>query len=82
MATVHLLVPDQLNTYDVLCSDAVIFTEGALASGLLPYRAAIGHDIPMIMLSNATYTAYDANNAAGWSQAISVGLLRVGQKRQ
>jgi large subunit ribosomal protein L4 len=28
---VHLLVPDQLNTYDVLCSDDVIFTEGALA---------------------------------------------------
>lgn len=47
-----------------------------LASGLLPYRAAIGHRIPMIMLSNATYTAYDANNAAGWSHAISVGLLR------
>jgi large subunit ribosomal protein L4 len=34
LATVHLLVPDQLNTYDVLCSDAVVFTEGALASFL------------------------------------------------
>ncbi len=31
VANVHLLVPDQLNTYDVLCSDVVIFTEGALA---------------------------------------------------
>ena len=29
---VHLLVSDQLNTYDVLCSDAVVFTEGALAA--------------------------------------------------
>jgi large subunit ribosomal protein L4 len=29
---VHLLVPDQLNTYDVLCSDDVVFTEGALAA--------------------------------------------------
>jgi large subunit ribosomal protein L4 len=27
---VHLLVPDQLNTYDVLVSDDVIFTQGAL----------------------------------------------------
>jgi large subunit ribosomal protein L4 len=27
---VHLLVPDQLNTYDVLVSDDVVFTEGAL----------------------------------------------------
>ena len=28
------------------------------------------------MLSNATYTAYDSVNAAGWSHAISVTLLR------
>jgi len=31
---VHLLVPGQLNTYDVLCSDDVVFTEGALAAFL------------------------------------------------
>jgi large subunit ribosomal protein L4 len=28
----HLLWPDQLNTYDVLCADAVVFTKGALAA--------------------------------------------------
>ncbi len=28
--TVHLLTADQLNTYDVLCSDDVVFTRGAL----------------------------------------------------
>ncbi|HEX6655554.1 MAG TPA: glycoside hydrolase family 3 N-terminal domain-containing protein [Candidatus Limnocylindria bacterium] len=44
--------------------------------GLTPYRTAIGNGIPMIMLSNATYTAYDRFRAAGWSNAISVGLLR------
>jgi large subunit ribosomal protein L4 len=27
---VHVLEPTQLNTYDVLCSDEVVFTEGAL----------------------------------------------------
>jgi beta-N-acetylhexosaminidase len=48
----------------------------ALAPGLRPYKRAIGHGIPMIMLSNATYTAYDDRNAAGWSRAISDGLLR------
>ena len=32
--SVHLLVPGQLNTYDVLVSDDVIFTEGALAEFL------------------------------------------------
>ena len=26
---VHVLVPDQLNTYDVLCADDVVFTKGA-----------------------------------------------------
>jgi large subunit ribosomal protein L4 len=31
---VHLLVSDQLNTYDVMCSDDVIFTTGALEAFL------------------------------------------------
>ncbi len=34
VARVHPLACDQLNTYDVLCSDDVIFTEGALAEFL------------------------------------------------
>src|SRR4051794_4820194 len=34
VAEVHLLAPDQLNTYDVLVSDDVVFTEGALAAFL------------------------------------------------
>ncbi len=29
---VHVIAPDQLNTYDVLCSDDVVFTAGALAA--------------------------------------------------
>jgi large subunit ribosomal protein L4 len=32
--SVHVIAPDQLNTYDVLVSDDVVFTEGALASFL------------------------------------------------
>ncbi|MGN6686599.1 MAG: 50S ribosomal protein L4 [Actinomycetales bacterium] len=31
---VHVLVPDQLNTYDVLVSDDVVFTQGALEAFL------------------------------------------------
>jgi large subunit ribosomal protein L4 len=34
LTQVHLLFVDQLNTYDVLCSDDIVFTEGALASFL------------------------------------------------
>ena len=57
---------------------AVMITasRSTLAPGLAPYQKAIGHVIPMIMLSNATYTAYDGVNAAGWSHAVSVDLLR------
>lgn len=32
VAGVHALVADQLNTYDVLCSDDIVFTSGALES--------------------------------------------------
>jgi beta-N-acetylhexosaminidase len=48
----------------------------ALAPGLIPYHNAIANHIPLIMLSNATYPAYDAVNAAGWSRAIGTTLLR------
>jgi large subunit ribosomal protein L4 len=34
VAQVHLIAPDQLNTYDVLVSDDVVFTEGALGTFL------------------------------------------------
>jgi beta-N-acetylhexosaminidase len=61
-------------------TDAYVVTitasKTALAPGLRPYQTAIGHDIPLIMLSNATYTAYDSIHAAGWSPAIAVTLLR------
>jgi beta-N-acetylhexosaminidase len=44
-----------------------------LAPGLAPYR---GTTVPLVMLSNAIYDAYDRTNAAGWSRAIATGLLR------
>ena len=36
---VHLLAPDQLNTYDVLVNDDVVFTEGALSAFLAGPRS-------------------------------------------
>ncbi|WP_131748555.1 50S ribosomal protein L4 [Frankia sp. Cppng1_Ct_nod] len=39
---VHLLDPGQLNTYDVLVSDDVVFTEGALAAFLARAQAPAG----------------------------------------
>jgi beta-N-acetylhexosaminidase len=61
-------------------TDSSVVTIGAsraaLAPGLIPYRHAIAQGIPMIMLSNATYSAYDRSHAAGWSPAIVGTLLR------
>lgn len=55
----------------------IFATKAELAPGLQPYTLAISSQpIPMIMLSNATYDAYDPNNGAGWSRAISHTLLR------
>src|SRR4029077_19298474 len=48
----------------------------ALAPGLQPYRTAIAPGIPLIMLSKPTYSTYDPADAAGWSRAIGVTLLR------
>ena len=54
----------------------ILQSKALLAAGLRPYRTAIAHDIPLIMLSNATYSAYDPVDAAGWSHAIGTTLLR------
>jgi beta-N-acetylhexosaminidase len=51
-------------------------SKGRLRPGLLPYRRAIQGHVPVIMLSNAIYDAYDPVNAAGWSRAIATTLLR------
>ena len=51
-------------------------SKAQLAPGLTPYRQAIAQHVPLVMLSNAIYDAYDPVNAAGWSRAISTQLLR------
>jgi beta-N-acetylhexosaminidase len=51
-------------------------TKSELAPGLKPYRRAVADGVPLVMLSNALYTAYDRSHAAGWSHAIGTGLLR------
>ena len=50
--------------------------EGRSRAGLSPFRAAVAAGVPLVMLSNAIYDAYDRRNAAGWSHAIGTTLLR------
>jgi beta-N-acetylhexosaminidase len=56
--------------------ETVTASRSALASDLTPFEAGIAAGVPMIMLSNATYSAYDEIHAAGWSRTIATGLLR------
>lgn len=51
-------------------------TKDELAPGLRPYRHAVAKGVPIVMLSNAVYRAYDRSHAAGWSRAIGTTLLR------
>jgi beta-N-acetylhexosaminidase len=46
-----------------------------LAPGLEPFRRAFAGGVPLVMLSNAVYDAYDRRNGAGWSRAIVRTLL-------
>ena len=63
-----------VNTDDQVVRIAV--SRRALAHELEPYRQAIAAGIPLIMLSNAVYDAYDRRNGAGWSRRIAARLLR------
>ena len=54
---VHVLAADQLNTYDVLCSDDVIFTRGALDA--------------FVAASRATQRNVSTTEAAGDPQALA-----------
>ena len=51
-------------------------TKSELAPGLRPYRHAVANGVPLVMLSNAVYRAYDRSHAAGWSLPIGTTLLR------
>ena len=56
-------------------AETVRATRRSLERDLLPFRRAVAAGAPMIMLSNATYTAFDPDNGAGWSSALN-DLLR------
>jgi beta-N-acetylhexosaminidase len=47
-----------------------------LDPGLRPFRAAIEASVPLVMLSNATYAAYDADHPASLSPRVVHSLLR------
>ncbi|MGB8021704.1 MAG: 50S ribosomal protein L4 [Candidatus Nanopelagicales bacterium] len=76
---VHLLVADQLNTYDVLCSDDVVFTSGALEAFL---SGPICTKAPRVAegAAKAAPAARTAQAAAGFSQKAAEVKAEVTQR--
>ena len=56
---VHLLVPDQLNTYDVLVSDDVVFTRGAFDTFVA--GPAKGKTVKAVATSSEADSTTDSN---------------------
>jgi beta-N-acetylhexosaminidase len=61
----------QVNT-----DDASAEVPGELDNDLIPFREAIGADVPLVMLSHARYPALDPDRIASQSSSIVTGLLR------
>jgi beta-N-acetylhexosaminidase len=61
----------QVNT-----DDASALVTGRLTSDLVPFRAAIEAQVPLVMLSHALYPELDPNWIASQSRSIVTGLLR------
>jgi beta-N-acetylhexosaminidase len=59
-----------------LAPSAVDASKGALESDLQPFEAAIDASVPLIMISNATYSAYDPDRPASVSPRVIGDLLR------
>jgi large subunit ribosomal protein L4 len=63
LANVHVLAVDQLNTYDVLCADDIVFTSGALATfvaGPVKGGAAAGDSAEVVIEHTVTDTVAEA----------------------
>ena len=58
---VHMLWPDQLNTYDVLVSDDIVFTRGALDE----FLAAAGHELTEVAATKAEEGCGEKGREAG-----------------
>jgi beta-N-acetylhexosaminidase len=49
---------------------------GSLTRDLIPFRAAVGAGVPLVMLSHAVYPAVDPRRIASQSPPVVTGLLR------
>jgi beta-N-acetylhexosaminidase len=66
-----------LGAATVNTDDGPATIRGRVSADLVPFRAAIAEDVPLVMLSHASYPALDRGGAiASQSRRIVTGLLR------
>ena len=65
-----------LGAAGVNTDDGATEIPGDLRRDLVPFRAAIGAEVPLVMLSHALYPALDRRRIASQSPRIVTGLLR------
>ena len=56
--------------------DGAAVVSGSLRGDLIPFRAAIESDVPLVMLSHALYPSVDRRRIASQSPRVVTGLLR------
>ena len=79
--TVHLLAPDQLNTYDVLVSDDVVFTAAALEAFLAgPTEARSPASRSRASSSRAPTSRRRPPNVASWPKADAKKAAATGRR--
>jgi large subunit ribosomal protein L4 len=69
LESVHVIAPDQLNTYDVLVSDDVVFTEGALATFVAGGKA-VGEATELLAVTPAKATSAKKTAAKATKQPV------------
>jgi large subunit ribosomal protein L4 len=80
LANVHVLAVDQLNTYDVLCADDVVFTEAALEAFIAgPTTVVAVEDLPVVTHAPAEQPAKaDSPPAAVDAETVTAAEPAVG----
>jgi len=83
LENVHVLVPDQLNTYDVLCADDIVFTEGSLSTFLAgPTKGSSEKDEAVVVVEDAPTVEAPAKKAAPVKKAAAAKTAKSSAKAE
>ena len=81
LENVHVLVPDQLNTYDVLCADDIVFTQDALSTFLAgPTKGrSVKVDVSDVVVTEVVVTEVVVEDAPKAAKAAKAGAAEAAE---